>query len=78
MKRILIFQKLQGPYSRYIETLTEEQRKKIIAYLYISLTLFTVSFFGLCGMTPTLSTIANLGKQYEDNKLGLDSLNKRL
>lgn len=78
MRRILIFQKLQELYLRYIETLSLDQRKKVAAYLYISLTLFTVSFFGFFAITPTLATIANLEKQYEDNKLVLDSLNKKL
>lgn len=78
MRRILVFQKLQKLYLRYIETLSLDQRKKVAAYLYISLTLFTISFFGFFAITPTLSTIANLEKQYEDNKLVLNSLNKKL
>jgi len=78
MRRILILQRLRELYSRYIDSLTSEQRKKIAAYLYISLTLFTVSFFGFFAITPTLATIANLNKQYKDNKLVLDSLNKKL
>lgn len=78
MRRILILQRLQELYSRYIETLSPDQRKKVATYLYISLTLFTVSFFGFFAITPTLSTIANLNKQYEDNRLVLDALNKKL
>lgn len=78
MTKILIFQKLQDLYSGHIESLSLDQRKKVAAYLYISLTLFTISFFGFFAITPTLATIANLEKQYEDNKLTLDSLNKKL
>lgn len=58
--------------------LSEEQRRKIVGYVYISLTLFTFSFFGIFAIAPTLSTVANLNKQYEDNKLVLDALNKKL
>lgn len=78
MRRILIFQRLHDLYSKYIETLSEDQKKKTLAYLYISLTLFTISFFGFFAIAPTLTTIANLNKQYQDNKLVLDSLNKKL
>jgi Tfp pilus assembly protein PilO len=62
----------------YFEGLSDDQRKKITAYIYISLTLFTVSFFGFFAIAPTLATISNLKKQYEDNKLVLDALNKKL
>src|SRR3972149_7724347 len=78
MRRILILQRMQELYLKYIETVSDDQRKKIAAYLYISLTLFTVSFFGFFAITPTLTTISHLHKQYEDNKLVLDSLNKKL
>ena len=78
MRQIPILQTLQKAYSKYIETLSDDQRKKIAAYLYISLTLFTVSFFGFFAIAPTLTTVANLNKQHEDNKLILDALNKKL
>lgn len=65
-------------FTGYIGSLSEEERKKVIGYIHIILTLFTVSFFGLFAITPTLSTISNLNKQYEDNKLVRDSLNKKL
>lgn len=58
--------------------ITAEERKKIISYGYIILTLFTLSFFGIFAIAPTLSTISNLNKQYDDNKLVLASLNKKL
>src|SRR3989338_1439748 len=78
MRRISIIQDLLKIYSRYIEALSLDQMKKIVAYLYIILTLFAFSFFGFFAIAPTLSTVANLNKQYEDNKLILDSLNKKL
>lgn len=71
-------QQFQKAYVKYIESLSDDKRKKIVAYIYISLTLLTVSFFGLFAISPTLSTVANLQKQYEDDKLVLDALNKKL
>jgi Tfp pilus assembly protein PilO len=65
-------------FKKYSERLTEEERKKAVGYIYVILTLATVSFFGLFAITPTLSTISNLNKQYEDNKLVYDALNKKL
>jgi Tfp pilus assembly protein PilO len=58
--------------------INNEQRKKIVSFAYIALTLFTISFFGIFAIAPTLSTISNLNKQYDDNKLVLDALNKKL
>ena len=78
MKNLHIMRMFQGLYSKYTDALSAEQRKKIAAYIYITLTLLTVSFFGLFAISPTLSTIANLNKQYDDNHLILDSLNNKL
>lgn len=64
--------------ARHIESLSEEERQKLISYIYITLTLFTISFFGFFAIAPTLATITNLNKQYRDNKLVYDALNKKL
>ena len=58
--------------------ISKEQRKRIVSYGYIILTLFAISFFGAFAIAPTLSTISNLNKQYEDNKLILTRLNTKL
>ena len=63
---------------KYVGGISDEQRKKIISYSYIILTLFTLSFFGLFAITPTLSTISNLNRQYADDKVVLDGLNLKL
>ncbi len=60
------------------EYISEENRKKLLGYIYITLTLFTVSFFGFFAIAPTLNTISNLNKQYEDNKLVKDALSRKL
>jgi Tfp pilus assembly protein PilO len=78
MKTVQIMQPFQKLYSKYVEALSPDHRKKIAAYLYMTLTLLTVSFFGLFAISPTLSTISNLNKQYADNMLILDALNNKL
>ncbi len=55
-----------------------KDKTKMISYFYIALTLFTVSFFGFFAITPTLNTISNLNKQYEDNNLVYESLKSKL
>lgn len=68
----------KNAYFKYIESLSPQEKQKIEGYLYITLTLFTVSFFGFFAITPTLSTISNLDKQYKDNNLVYEALNKKL
>lgn len=62
----------------YFKNMNDIERERISGYLHIILTLFTVSFFGVFAITPTLSTISNLNKQYADNKLVFEALNKKL
>jgi Tfp pilus assembly protein PilO len=58
-----------------LATIDPEQLK---AYIYVVLTLFTVSFFGVFAISPTLNTVSNLDKQYEDNLIIYDALTKKL
>jgi Tfp pilus assembly protein PilO len=53
-------------------------REKLIAYLYTIFTLFSVSFFILFAINPTLSAIFDLKRQYEDNLLIYQSLKKKI
>lgn len=72
---------LTNQYKEYFQKNTpfiKNDSKKFTAYLYITLTLFSVSFFGFFAIKPTLDTISNLNKQYEDNKLVYDALKKKL
>lgn len=62
----------------YVRKVEDENKQKFIGYLYISLTLFTVSFFGIFAIKPTLDTVSNLNKQYEDDKLVYDALKNKL
>jgi Tfp pilus assembly protein PilO len=54
------------------------EEQKFVSYIYIILTLFTVSFFGIFAISPTLSTIANLNKQKADNEQMSEQLKTKL
>lgn len=46
----------------------EQEKERLRNSLYIVFSLFTISFFGFFAVNPTLSTISNLRRQYEDSK----------
>lgn len=54
---------------RYLASLDKEQQERLAVSLYIVLTLFTISFFGIFAINPTLSTISALKKQHDDYKV---------
>lgn len=55
--------------------LNEAQNKqKVVAYLYIIFSLFALSFFGLVAISPTITTISNLRKEYKEGKVALQDL----
>lgn len=72
------FKKIRARIKTWFESLSDEDQKKLISYTYIILTLFTVSFFGFFAIAPTLATITNLNRQYKDNLLVHEALNKKL
>ncbi len=75
----LNFKELYKVYStKYPELRKFHEQQKYVAYLYLTLTLFTVSFFGLFAIMPTLSTISTLRKQYADKQLVYDNLSTKL
>lgn len=74
--KILI--KIQKLYEKYFVPLDELEKQKIVAYFYIALTLFAVSFFTFFAISPTLNTVSNLNKQYADNMLILEALKTKL
>lgn len=77
MKNILLIQ-IQKLYEKYFVPLNELEKQKIVGYFYIALTLFAVSFFGYFAISPTLNTVTNLNRQYEDNQLIYDALTLKL
>jgi Tfp pilus assembly protein PilO len=51
-----------------------QNKQKVTAYLYIIFSLFALSFFGIFAIGPTITTISNLNKQYDDGKTALKEL----
>lgn len=63
---------------RYLESLDKQQQQKLTASMYIVLSLFTIAFFGIFAINPTLSTISELQKQYEDYKKLSDDMDTKI
>lgn len=75
----LNFKELFKIYSKkYPELFKFYERQRTISYIFIILTLFTVSFFGIFAIMPTLSTITTLKKQKADNELVAQKLKTKL
>lgn len=54
-------------YLSYIQSLPQFKKEQTEAYLMIILVIFTILFFGIFAIMPTLSTIAELKKDLEDS-----------
>jgi len=63
---------------KHFETIDDYKKHQIIGVIYLTLTLFTVSFFGIFAIQPTIATISNLQKQYEDNQKIEQALDSKL
>jgi Tfp pilus assembly protein PilO len=63
---------------KYPDLFKLQERQKFLAYLYLSLTLFAISFFGIFAILPTVSTISTLKKQYADNQATYENLKTKL
>jgi len=73
------FKKYYELYTKkYGKLFTDFENKKVTAYVYIILTLLTVSFFGLLAIKPTLATVSTLQKQKSDSELILTKLKQKL
>ena len=51
-----------------------KNKQQATAYLYIIFSFIALSFFGLFAIGPTLTTISDLNKQYEEEKVALKQL----
>ena len=67
-------------YKRYRESIASliEKREDIRAYLGILLSLFTVSFFGIFALRPTLTTIGELVSQINTQRKTVETLNQKI
>jgi Tfp pilus assembly protein PilO len=54
--------------NKYLEMLPDFKEERMQKFTTLVLTIVALSFFGLFAISPTLSTIANLNKQLDDNK----------
>lgn len=53
---------------------TEKSKQRAIAYMYVILSLFTLTAFGLFAIGPTVTTISELNKQFQENAEVLKAL----
>lgn len=75
----LNFKELYQIYTKkYPEVFKFYQRQKFVGYVYLILTLFTISFFGVFAIMPTLNTISTLNAQKKDNELVYENLKTKL
>lgn len=65
-------------YLSYIQALPDTRKEQVRTYATVILTIFAFSFFGIFAIGPTLSTIANLQKQLEDNTFINEQLDTKL
>lgn len=63
-------------YYQRIQLLAQQPRVKVSGL--VSLTLFTVAFFGIFAILPTFRTIAQLTKKIKDEQLINDKLEKKI
>ncbi|MDP3955525.1 MAG: type 4a pilus biogenesis protein PilO [bacterium] len=57
-------------YQRYFVDLQAlYQRKEVVVYTGLTLSLFTIAFFGIFALKPTLTTIVGLYREIEDKKV---------
>ncbi len=55
----------------------KQNKQKATAYLYITFSLLAFSFFGLFAIGPTLGTISDLNKKYNEEKAALHELQQK-
>ena len=65
-------------YLAYIQSISTTRKEQVQTYATIILTVFAFSFFGIFAIGPTLSTIANLQKQLEDNRFINNQLDTKI
>lgn len=66
-------------YTKKFSDILEHSRnqKKMIAYMYLILSFLTLTFFGIFAIRPTLATISELRKEYDENTTVLKVLTEK-
>jgi Tfp pilus assembly protein PilO len=65
-------------YLKYLEKLPSFKQEKTQVFTTLTLTLITLSIFGVFAISPTLSTIAQLQRRLEDSKFVHEKLNEKI
>lgn len=65
-------------YTKYLDLVPDFKQEKTQKFITIALTLATSIILGFFAVSPTLSTIANLQKQIEDNKFVEEKLHQKI
>ncbi len=64
--------------SKYAELIPDFKEEKTRKFTTLALTIIALSFFSLFAINPTLSTIAKLNKEIEDNKFVHEQLQRKI
>lgn len=64
--------------NKYFQLLPDFGQERLAKFTTLVLTLIALSFFGIFAINPTLSTIAKLGKELEDNKFVDQKLTQKI
>lgn len=74
MNKEKLKQEIKDLIAKSNEYLNTGDKQKTTAYLYVIFSLLALSFFGLFAIGPTITTISQLNKQYEEDKVALKQL----
>ena len=62
----------------YFENVIDLKNKRTIQFTYLVLTIIALTFFGLFAINPTLTTIAKLERELDDNQFVDDQLQRKI
>ena len=62
----------------YFENVIDLKNKRTIQFTYLVLTVIALTFFGLFAINPTLTTIAKLERELDDNQFVDDQLQRKI
>lgn len=61
-----------------LKSVDNPQQKKVVGSVYIVLSLFAISFFGIVAISPTVGTISNLRRQLADSQEIVQKLDEKI
>jgi Tfp pilus assembly protein PilO len=63
---------------QYFENVIDLKNKRTVQFTYLVLTIIALIFFGLFAINPTLTTIAKLERELDDNQFVDDQLGRKI